>query len=260
MLPSVIDDIELDVSHVVRGEDHVTNTALQLQMFNALNAPTPRFAHTALLTGSDRKLSKRLGAMGVEGFREAGIEPQALLGLLARLGTSDPVEPVAELDALIPGFDFSRLGRAPARFDMAELEALNARALHLLPFDAVADRLPAGMDAATWEAIRPNLVTLADAADWWHVIVGPITRPDLTDEDLAFLASAAEIADAVDWDTYPWAALTTALKPATGRSGRALFLPLRRALTGRDHGPEMAALLPLIGRERAIDRLRAPSR
>ncbi|MBV9841819.1 MAG: glutamate--tRNA ligase [Sphingomonadaceae bacterium] len=259
MLPSVIDDIETQVSHVVRGEDHVTNTALQLQMFEALGAPTPQFAHMALLVGSDGKLSKRLGATGADALREAGIEPQALLGLLARLGTSDPVEPVADIADLIPGFDFAKLGRAPARFDIAELEALNARTLHLLPFAAVADRLPAGIDARIWEAIRPNLKTLGEAADWWAVIEGPIDEPSFEAEDCTFLAAAADAAAQLDWAASPWQALTAALKQSTGRSGRALFLPLRRALTGRDHGPEMAALLPLIGQTRAIERLRAAS-
>ncbi len=145
MLPSVVDDVEMGVTHVVRGEDHVTNTGLQLQMFAALDAPAPAFAHEALLTGSEGKLAKRLGSLGVEALREAGIEPEALLAKLARIGTSLPVEPVAEPAPLIAGFDFATFGRAPARFDLAELEALNARIVHQLPFDRVRERLPAGM-------------------------------------------------------------------------------------------------------------------
>uniref|UniRef100_UPI0015750E0C glutamate--tRNA ligase n=1 Tax=Sphingomonas bacterium TaxID=1895847 RepID=UPI0015750E0C len=161
MLPSAIDDIDLGVTHVVRGEDHVSNTALQLQMFAAMDAAPPAFAHLALLTGAEGKLSKRLGSLGVEHFREQGIEPAALLALLARLGTSDPVEPLDEA-ALVAGFAIERFGRAPARFDEAELAQLNARIVHQLPFDAVADRLPAGMDAAGWAAVRPNLHTVAE--------------------------------------------------------------------------------------------------
>jgi glutamyl-tRNA synthetase len=254
MLPSVIDDVDMGISHVVRGEDHVSNTALQLQMFAAMNAPLPTFAHAALLTGTEGKLSKRLGSLGVEHFREEGIEPQAIVALLARIGTSDPVEPYVDPAPLIAAFDFSRFGRAPARFDEGELAQLNARIVHQLDFAAVADRLPAGMDNAAWEAIRPNLTTVAGAGDWWHVVEGPIEAA-VDPEDRDFLAAAHRVAAEIDWAGDPWHALTNALKDATGRKGKPLFLPLRRALTGMDHGPDMAALLPLIGRDRALERL-----
>lgn len=254
MLPSVIDDIDLGVTHIVRGEDHVTNAALQVQMFAALGAAPPAFAHEALLVGSEGKLSKRLGSLGADAFREAGIEPLALAALLARIGTSDPIEPVADMTPLIAGLDFARFGRAPARFDLDELAALNARMIHLLAFAAVADRLPAGMDAAMWAAIRPNLSTVAEAAEWWPVLAGDPPAAAIDPADGDYLAAAAAAARAIDW-ADPWAALTGRLKAETGRKGRALFLPLRQALTGRDHGPDMAALLPIIGRERAIARL-----
>lgn len=256
MLPSVVDDIEMGVTDVIRGEDHVTNTGLQLQMFAALDAAPPRFAHEALLTGSEGKLSKRLGSLGVDAMREDGIEREALIAKLARIGTSQPVEPVIDAAPLIAGFDLSTFGRAPARFDMAELEALNARIVHQLPFDRVADRLPAGMDAAAWSAIRPNLAKVADAADWWAIIQGPVA-PSADAADRGFLASAADAARAIDWAANPWAELTARLKAETGRSGKALFLPLRLALTGRPSGPDMAALLPLIGRAETIARLSA---
>lgn len=256
MLPSAIDDAEMGVTHVVRGEDHVSNTALQLQMFAAMGAAPPAFAHAALLTGSEGKLSKRLGSLGVDHFRSAEIEPQAVLALLARIGTSQPVEPFVDPAALAAAFDFAHFGRAPARFDEAELAQLNARIVHQLGYDAVAARLPAGMDRAAWEAVRPNLTTVAEAADWWAVVTGPVTAPPAP-EDSDFLAQAARIAGEIDWSADPWHALTGALKAATGRGGKALFLPLRRALTGRDQGPDMAALLPLIGRVEAIRRLTA---
>ncbi|WBO22648.1 glutamate--tRNA ligase [Sphingomonas abietis] len=256
LLPSVIDDIDMKVSHVVRGEDHVSNTAVQIQMFAALGAAIPHFAHMALLVGADGKLSKREGSIGVGAIRQDGIEPQALLALLARIGTSDPVMPVAQAGDLIAGFAFSHMGRAPARFDSAELAQLNAKTLHLLPYAAVRDRLPAGTSEAGWLALRPNLATLNDIVEGQAMIDGPIAAAPLTAEDRLFCAQAAEAAAAIDWSVSPWAALTGALKTTSGRKGKALFLPLRQALTGRDHGPEMAALLPLIGRERAIERLR----
>jgi glutamyl-tRNA synthetase len=256
LLPSVIDDIDMAVSHVVRGEDHVSNTASQLQMFQSLGASPPAFAHEALLIGSEGKLSKRLGSLGVAHFREAGIEPQALIALLARLGTSDPVEPFVDSAPLVESFDFAHFGRAPARFDEAELAQLNARILHQLDFASVAARLPAGMDAMAWQAIRPNLTTVAEAVDWWAVVEGPV-ESIASDEDRSFLARAAMLAGEIDWSADPWHALTAALKAETDRKGRTLFLPLRLALTGRDHGPDMAALLPLIGKDRAVARLSA---
>lgn len=259
MLPSAVDDIEFGITHVLRGEDHVTNTGLQLQMFEALGAKPPAFAHEALLVGSEGKLSKRLGSLGVEAMREQGVEPIALLAKLARIGTSLPVEPVTEVAPLIDGFDFATFGRAPARFDTEELLALNARVVHQLPFAAVADRLPQGISEADWLAIRGNLRSVAEAADWWTILSGHLEQ-QASDEDRPFLTQAAEAAEAIDWSADPWQQLVTLLKARTGRSGKALFLPLRRALTGRDSGPEMAALLPLIGREEAVARLRASAR
>ncbi len=255
MLPSVIDDIEMGVTDVLRGEDHVSNTATQVQMFTALDAPVPNFAHEALLTGAEGKLSKRLGSLGVAEMREQGIEPEALIALLARLGTSDPVDAALDVDALAASFDLGRFGRAPARFDDAELARVNAAVIHRLPFAHVAERLPEGMGEGAWEAIRPNLATVAEAADWWQVVTGPVQPPEFDAETRAFLDEATVVAAALDWTEDPWIALTGALKDATGRKGKALFLPLRQALTGMDHGPDMKALLPLIGRDEAVRRL-----
>ncbi len=256
MLPSAVDDIEMGVTDVLRGEDHVSNTAVQLQMFTALGAEPPRFAHEALLVGTEGKLSKRLGSLGCDALREAGIEPEAVIALLARLGTSQPVEPIADRAVLVETFDLAHFGRAPARFDEAELARLNAAILHHLPFEHVAPRLPEGMGPDAWEAIRPNLEHVADAGDWWQVVTGPIEAPLLDAETRAYLAEAARL---FTWGEDPWSALTSALKAATGRKGKALFHPLRQALTGRDSGPDMHALLPLIGEAEARARLERAS-
>jgi glutamyl-tRNA synthetase len=257
MLPSVIDDIAMGISHVVRGEDHVTNTALQIQMFQALGSRPPAFAHAALLTGSDAKLSKRLGAMTLDEPRDQGIEPLAIQALLARIGTSQPVEPVTDPGPLIERFAFSQMGRAPARFDYAELEQLNQRIIHHLPYSAVASRLPVTIDAAGWEAIRPNLASVAEASTWWTVVTGELATPHLSADDCGYLLTASTLVATLDWQANPWQQLTTALKASSGRTGKALFLPLRQALTGQEHGPDMAALLPLIGQARALARLQA---
>ena len=257
MLPSAIDDVAMGITDVLRGEDHVSNTAAQVQMFTALGAPVPRFAHEALLTGAEGKLSKRLGSLGVAQLRAAGIEPEALVALLARLGTSDPVDPALDADALADAFDLSRFGRAPARFDEAELHRVNAAIVHRLPYARVSHLLPDGMGVAAWDAIRPNLAHIGEATEWWQVVTGPIAVPAADDEARAFLSQAAGTLAGLEWGENPWAALTAALKDATGRKGKALFLPLRLALTGREHGPDMSALLPLIGRDAALERLRA---
>jgi glutamyl-tRNA synthetase len=257
LLPSVIDDAELGITHVVRGEDHVTNSAAQIQMFDALGQRAPQFAHEALLVAAEGKLSKRLGAIGVDEIRSAGLEPMALLSLLARIGTSQPVEPVATLDELARGFDFAHFGRAPAHFDLHEVELLNARLLHGLDFHAVRDRLPAGTSEQDWRLIRPNLERLSDAAGWLDVLHGEIAPPGLADDERALVREAAAIAERLDWTDAPWRALTDELKASTGTKGRELFHPLRLALTGRDSGPEMAGLLGRIGKDRALSRLKA---
>ena len=190
----------------------------------------------------------------VHALRDRGIEPQAIVALLARLGTSLPVEPIADRGALLDTFDLSTFGRAPAKFDDAELERINAALVHQMEFEAVSDRLPAGMDAAGWHAIRPNLAHVAEAGEWWRLVTGPIDSREFSEEDRAYLAEAVR---QLGWGEDPWRALTSALKESTGRKGKALFLPLRQALTGMDHGPDMGELLPLIGEARARERLEA---
>ena len=263
MLPSAVDDIEMGITHVLRGEDHVSNTAVQIQMFTALYAAGftaqndaakshPDFAHEALLVGKEGKLSKRLGSLGCDALREKHIEPEALVAMLARLGTSLPVEPIADSAKLLETFDLSTFGRAPAKFDDAELERVNSAIVHGREFAEVADRLPAGMDEAGWHAVRPNVAHMGEVAEWWRLVTGPIEAVEFSDEDKAYLAQAAS---ALTWGDDPWSGLTSALKESTGRKGKTLFLPLRQALTGMNHGPDMGELLPLIGEEEARKRL-----
>ncbi|WP_284126383.1 glutamate--tRNA ligase [Parerythrobacter aestuarii] len=260
MLPSAVDDIDMGITHVLRGEDHVSNTAVQIQMFTALYAAQhevqqnpPELAHEALLVGKEGKLSKRLGSLGCDAFREKGIEPEAIVAMLARLGTSLPVEAIADRQLLLDTFDLSTFGRAPAKFDDAELERVNTAIVHAMTFDAVKDRLPEGIDAAGWHAIQPNLSTVEEAGEWWRLVTGPIEQVEFSDEDREYLAEAA---DALEWGDDPWHAVTAKLKDSTGRKGKALFLPLRKALTGMNHGPDMGELLPLIGEEEARARLK----
>ncbi|WP_108789067.1 glutamate--tRNA ligase [Erythrobacter sp. Alg231-14] len=256
MLPSTVDDIDMDITQVLRGEDHVSNTAVQIQMFTALGATPPSFAHEALLVGTEGKLSKRLGSLGCDAFREKGIEPEAIIALLSRLGTSLPVEPIAERAKLLETFDLSTFGRAPAKFDDADLDRINTAIVHNMDFADARDRLPEGMDEAGWHAVRPNIATINDVAEWWRLVTGPIEQPEFEAEDAAYLAQAGEaLSEAFASGDDPWRALTSALKSATGRKGKTLFLPLRQALTGMNHGPDMGELLPLIGEVEARTRL-----
>jgi glutamyl-tRNA synthetase len=255
-LPSVADDIDLGITHVIRGEDHVANTAPQIQLFEALDAVPPAFGHHSLLVGADgQALSKRDRSLAVEGLRAEGIEALALASYVATLGTSDAVAPHASLDELVEGFDLGKLSRAPARFDPNELRLLNARLLHQLPFSAVAERLRAmgvGGDEEFWEAVRGNLAVLADAGLWWQVVRGPI-EPVIADRELC--RQAAQLLPPEPWDGDVWGTWSAAVREGTGRKGKALFAPLRLALTGREDGPELKHLLPLIGRARVSARL-----
>ncbi|HWK43675.1 MAG TPA: glutamate--tRNA ligase [Stellaceae bacterium] len=256
LFASVVDDLDFGVTTIIRGEDHVANTAVQIQLFEALGGQDftmPAFAHYALFADAGgEKLSKRTGALSLGTLRDKGIEPMAVMSLLAKLGTSDPIEVRATPAELVAEFGIEKFGRGQAKFDVAELDHLNARLLHMLPYEAVAERLPAGAGAEFWAAVRPNLATLAEAETWWRVVNGPI-EPLIDEPD--FTAAAARLLPAAPFDGETWRSWTEAVKTATGRKGKALFLPLRRALTGADHGPELAALLPLIGRERAVARL-----
>ncbi|MEO5335903.1 MAG: glutamate--tRNA ligase [Magnetospirillum sp. WYHS-4] len=259
MLPSVVDDVDMRVSHVIRGEDHVANTAVQVQMFEALGTPPPTFAHLPLMTDiGGEGLSKRLGSLSLADLREQGVEALALASYLAHLGTSDAIEPQTTHEALIAGFELSHCGRASPKFDAEQLWRLNEKLLHALPFTTVAPRLAAlGLAPAEevfWEAVRPNLRRLADAAPWHGVCYGEATFAVL---DQAPLKEAIALLPPEPWSQETWKAWTQAVSAATGRKGKALFLPLRQALTGQDHGPELKALLPVIGRDRALARLTA---
>lgn len=257
-LPSVVDDIDANITHVVRGEDHVTNSGAQIEIFKALGGDIPIFSHTPLLVGKDGKgLSKRLGSLSMDQLREKGIEPLAICSLLAKIGTSDPIEARQSLEQLKDEFTFSKIGRAPARFDEEELELINCRLLHDMPFEAVKDRLEAFSIPASedfWNLVRANLTKLGDAVGWSTVINAPMNG-QIADEDKEFCAKAADfLPDNLTGET--WGEWAGALKEATDRKGKTLFLPLRLALSGRSRGPQMDKLLPLLGADRARARLR----
>ncbi len=258
MMPSAVDDIDMAVTDVIRGEDHVANTAVQIQLFEALGATPPCFAHVPLLTDPGGKgLSKRLGSLTVQSLREDGLEAMAINSYLAHIGTSDAIEPRRSLTDLAGDFDISHTGRGTPKFDPDQLASLNAAVLHGLDFEQASDRLNQlgldPIDADFWNAVRPNLNKFEDVKLWHRVCFGNID-PAIDDEE--FIIAAAAQLPPEPWDTSTWKNWTDAVKQASGRKGRDLFLPLRQALTGFDHGPELKLLLPLIGHERAMTRLK----
>ncbi len=259
-LPSVIDDVDFAVTHVVRGEDHVANTGAQIQVFEALGDHLPQFGHHNLLVGADGgRLSKRIGSLSVEGLRQSGLEALSVTSFVATIGTSDPVAPFASLEALADNFEFAKLSRAPARFDERELVALNAKSLHEREFAQVKSELDSrdvGGGEAFWLAIRGNIEKINEVRDWWKIVQGPI-EPKI--EDRSFCNRAADLLPEGDWDENTWGQWTSRVRQETGAKGKSLFMPLRLALTGLDHGPELRALLPLIGRKRALARLQGQS-
>ena len=257
-LPSVVDDIDMNITHVIRGEDHVTNSGAQIEIIEALGGEVPVFGHFSLMLAADGSaLSKRLGSLSLQDLRAQGYEAMSLNSLIARLGTADPVEPVQDMATLIDGFDIARLGRAPARFDPEDVARLNARILHDMPYEAAAARLGAlgaPDDAAFWDGIKGNLNLFGDVENMLALINGPIT-PVIDAEDADYVTQALAMLPPAPLTAESWSHWTSALKEATGRKGRGLFMPLRLALTGQAHGPEMQHLLPLIGYDTAVARL-----
>ena len=256
-LASVVDDTEMGVTHVVRGADHVTNTATQVQMINALDGNVPEFAHHSLLTGpGGEALSKRLGTLALRDLRARGIEPMAVLSLMARIGSSDPVELRSTHDELIEGFDVSRFGAAPTKFDVEDLVPMSARVVQSLNVGDVdealaAAEIPSEHRAAYWAAVSGNVATRTEAGSWWPVFQGDVT-PEIADEDKEFVATAFEMLGEPPYADDTWSTWTTAVKEATGRKGRGLFMPLRHAITGQTRGPEMADVMPLLQKKPSV--------
>lgn len=250
-LASVVDDADMGVTHVVRGADHVTNTGAQIQIFEALGAPAPAFGHHSLLTGAEGEaLSKRLGTLALRDLREAGIEPIALVAFMARLGSSLPIEVLTDLDAVAAPFDIGQFGMTPTRFSADELALHSAKTLRAMEYDAVADRLrkagvPDDVAEAFWAAVGPNLDRFDEVAAWWSLCRDGV-EPVIAEGDEEFIAAAMAMIPPRPWTQETWSDWAAAVRAATGRKGRGLFQPLRRALTGRDHGPDMGALMPLL--------------
>jgi glutamyl-tRNA synthetase len=250
-LASVVDDTEMGVTHVVRGSDHVTNTATQIQIIEALGGTAPHFAHHSLLTGPQGEaLSKRLGTLSLRDLRARGVEPMALLSLMARLGSADPVELRSDMAELIEGFDIDRFGAAPTKFDENDLFPLTARIIAAKPYEAVAGTIaeigvPDELGPQFWEVTRENITTLGDLEGWWAMFRDG-AEPAIDAEDRAFIAEAMALLPDGPHDNETWGKWTAAVREATGRKGKGLFMPLRKALTGQAHGPDMARVLPLL--------------
>ena len=250
-LASVCDDIDFGITHVVRGSDHVTNTATQIQIIQAMGGTVPKFAHHSLLTGPQGEpLSKRLGTLALRDLRSQGVQPMALLSYMARIGTSDPVELRTEMQQLVDGFELSHFGAAPTKFDLNDLFPLTAHYNQSLEYADVSVQIselgvPADLAEPFWNATRENITVLSDLQGWWKLCRDG-ADPVVADEDADFVAQALAMLPEKPWDSGTWGEWTKAVKADSGRKGRGLFMPLRKALTGMDHGPDMSHLLPLL--------------
>ena len=250
-LASVVDDTEMGVTHVVRGSDHVTNTATQIQIIEALDGTLPSFAHHSLLTGPEGEaLSKRLGTLALRDLRAAGVQPMALLSHMARLGSSQPAHLFASLEELVEGFDLGSFGAAPTKFDAQDLYPLTARYLAGLEFEAVANDVaalgvPADLAPTFWNVVRENITVLADMKGWWELFRDGAT-PEIAAEDRAFVEEAFAALGEPPYDADTWGSWTAQVKETSGRKGKQLFMPLRHAVTGLTRGPEMADVMTLL--------------
>lgn len=257
MLPSVIDDIDEGVTHIIRGEDHVSNTAIQVQIFKAMGANLPGFAHLPLVTSKEASISKRTGGFDIQTLRAEGIEAMAINSLLCKLGTSHPIEIRLSLQELVEEFSISAFGRAPTHYDIADMERLNAKLLHSLPFLQVKERLTerglGEVDEPFWEGIKHNISKLQEVKEWWRICKTTL-NPDI--EDGAYTELASTLLPDGKWDETTWEQWINTVKDKTGRKGKPLFMPIRKALTAMEHGPELKQLLPLIGKEKVVKRLK----
>ncbi len=256
-LPSVVDDVEMGVTHIIRGDDHVTNTAAQIAIFEALGAKSPDFGHHNLLTtASGEGLSKRLGSLSIASLNEDGYEPMAVASLAVLIGTSAAVEAITTMEELIQRFDPSTITKSAAKFDVAELDSLNKKLVHAKPYSSARQKLEAagiGGGEDFWNVVRENIEKLPQAADWWQMVEH--ATPVIEKDDVEFLQQARTLLPDQPWGEETWTEWTSVIKQQTGRKGRGLFMPLRKAMTGREHGPELAAILLLIGREKTLARL-----
>lgn len=253
MLPSAIDDMDFNITHVIRGEDHVSNTAIQIQLFEAMGCKIPSFAHSALMKAKDGKISKREGGYDIATMREEGIEVMTVNSFLARLGTSDPIEPRASMQELIDNFDIKRFTKSAAIYEYIEIERLNPKIIHKMSFKDVKNREELkGIDEEFWESVKTNLNTVAEIKDWWQICKETLT-PIIDDQ--GFTSQASKLLPDGKWDENTWNQWTTKVKEVTGKKGKDLFMPIRKALTARDNGPELKLILPLIGIDKANARL-----
>jgi glutamyl-tRNA synthetase len=255
MLPSTVDDVDMKVTNVIRGEDHISNTAIQIQIFKAMGATVPSFAHSSLIKTKEGKLSKREGKGAVSELREMGIQPMAINSFLAKIGTSDPVQLRDNLEQLVAEFDIKRFGKAPTMYDFEDILRLNTKALHEIEFEEIKEKLPAGMTKEFWNTVRLNVENIDDAALWWKICHEEISA-SVSDSDKDFLKEAASLLPQT-LDEKAWDSWVNELKAKSGRKGKTLFMPLRIALTGMEHGPEIKNLLPLINRDVILKRLAA---
>ena len=254
---SAVDDIDYNITNVIRGDDHTSNTAVQIEIINAIDKNKITFAHHALLKASSGdKLSKRDNVISIDSFRKSNLEPLAILSLLATIGTSQSIELKDSLNQIISEFKIETISTSPGRIEIDVLNALNKKQVQKLNFDDVSERLKnidEKIDEKFWNTIRSNLETVEGIKQWSDIV---FDSKLIEAEDKEYIKSAIELIPDDPWDENTWELWTSAIKEKTGRKGKELFLPLREAFTGMKHGPEMKLLIQLIGREKILERVK----
>jgi len=257
ILCSAVDDIDFGITHILRGEDHITNTAIGIQITKALGHKPPQIGHLSLLQSKTGEISKRIGGFDIAALREQFIEPMAINSLLAKMGTSDPTEATNDINKLIAEFDSKKFSPSAVNYDFNELLQLNHKLISQMSYEQIKpslDKLEVEISKELWQAASSNLNSVAEIMAWWKVCNQEIT-PVINKADEEFLKEACALLPEGGFDLSTWDIWVSKIKQVTGRSGKQLFMPLRLSLTGQDHGPELKLLLPLIGREKAVRRL-----
>ena len=258
---SVVDDIDYGITDIIRGEDHITNTAIQIQIFEALGAKAPDFAHLALVKASEGKISKREGGFDVKTLRQDGYEPMAIVNLLAQIGTSESLKIYQNFEQLISDFSFDKFSKSAMNYDITELTNINQKLLQILSFEHISARIKEmgikyNISEKLWEICKHNINFIYEIQDWCAIFCDEF-RYKNSPQDLEFLHKIIELLPQDTSQENSWQIWLDEIKKNSPRKGKELFMPIRLALTGKEHGPELKHAINLISRDEIIARLKS---
>lgn len=255
-LASVVDDIDYKITDIIRGEDHVSNSAMHIQLFQALNASPPQFAHLSLIKTKEQQISKRTGGFDLQSLRNNEIEPLVIISFLSRIGSSDPIQNKYSLEEIISEFDLKKYSKSTVNYDEQDLFRLNKKYIHEVEYSAIKKHLldlnMDYIDKDFWYSVRSNLDKISDAKLWWDICHSSIT-PKIT--DIQFTSYIATLLPKEKWNENTWDTWIANIQKNLNKKGKELYMPIRLALTGQPNGPELKTLILLLGKEKVISRL-----